>query len=74
MVTVKPGAPGELPIATQTGSLGQAIQASKASVDAPTEVILAEAQAAADVQTTSTKVSTTSPQAKAKKKATAGAQ
>jgi len=55
MVTITPGAPGEPPTATQTGSLGQAIQASKAAADASTEVRRAETQASADLQiTTST--------------------
>jgi hypothetical protein len=50
MVTITPGAPGEPPTARQTGSLGQAIQASKATASATTEVRRAEAQAAADLQ------------------------
>ncbi len=52
MVTVTPGTAGAPPTATQTGSLGQAIQASKATVDAPTAVMKAESQADADLRTT----------------------
>jgi len=56
MVTVTPGAPGEPPTATQTGSLGQAIQKSKATANIPTEVEKAELQASTDmgISTTST--------------------
>ncbi len=56
MVTVTPGAPGELPTATQTGSLGQAIQKSKATANVPVEVEKAELQASTDmgIATTST--------------------
>lgn len=52
MVTVTSGTAGAPPTATQTGSLGQAIQASKATVDAPTAVMKAESQADADLRTT----------------------
>ena len=54
MVTVTPGAPGELPTATQTGSLGQAIQKSKANADVTTEVQRAEQQTTTDLQVTAT--------------------
>jgi hypothetical protein len=54
MVTVTPGAPGEPATATQTGSLGRAIQASKTAADAPTEVRRAEAQASLDLHATVT--------------------
>jgi hypothetical protein len=55
MVTITPGAPGTLPTATQTGSLGQAIQASKTSTtigvpDVPTVVRVAETQANSDLE------------------------
>lgn len=49
MVTITPGAPGEPPTGTQTGSLGRAIQASKASASVTSEVTRAEAQADADL-------------------------
>jgi hypothetical protein len=58
MVTVTPGAPGELPTASQTGSLGQAIQKSKANVDVTTEVLRAERQTTTDLQVTSTVTTT----------------
>jgi hypothetical protein len=58
MVTVTPGAPGELPTATQTGSLGRAIQASKASANITTEVERAETQAAADLRITASTTTT----------------
>jgi hypothetical protein len=54
MVTVTPGAPGELPTATQTGSLGQAIQKSKATSNVPIEVQRAEQQASMDLQVSTT--------------------
>jgi hypothetical protein len=54
MVTVTPGAPGELPTATQTGSLGQAIQKSRANANVTTEVQRAERQATTDLQVTAT--------------------
>ena len=61
MVTVTPGAPGQPPTATQTGSLGKAIQASKTTAGVTTEVERAETQATADFQSTgSTSSSTTS--------------
>jgi hypothetical protein len=61
MVTVTPGAPGQLPTATQTGSLGQAIQASKTTAAVTTEVERAESQATVDLRITeSTTTSTTS--------------
>lgn len=53
MVTVTPGAPGQPPTATQTGSLGQAIQASKTTAGVTTEVERAETQAADDLRSTS---------------------
>ena len=61
MVTVTPGAPGEQPTASQTGSLGQAIQASKKTTNVTTEVERAELQASADlkVATTTTTTKTT---------------
>jgi len=55
MVTVTPGLPGEPPTATQTGSLGRAIQASKSTVVVTTEVERAEAQAVLDLQAPPTK-------------------
>jgi len=61
MVTVTPGAPGQPPTATQTGSLGRAIQASKATTSLTTQLERAEAQALADLRSaTSTPSSTTS--------------
>ena len=73
MVTITPGAPGEPPTATQTGSLGQAIQASKAAADASTEVRRAEAQASADIQiTTSTTTASTPSRTKPRKTAGGG--
>jgi hypothetical protein len=62
MVTVTPGVAGQPATATQTGSLGQAIQASKTTANVTTEVQKAEAQAAADLQSaglTSTPTTTT---------------
>jgi hypothetical protein len=74
MVTVTPGAPGEPPTATQTGSLGRAIQASKTSADATTEVRRAEAQANVDLQTTtSTTTGSRSTRTKTKKPTDGGA-
>ena len=64
MVTLKPGLPGEPVTATQTGSLGQAIQLTKANADASTEVRRAEAQTEADLA---------SPTAKGKKTTAGGA-
>ena len=58
MVTFTRGAPGELPTATQTGSLGQAIQKSKANVDVTTEVLRAERQTTNDLQVTTTLTTT----------------
>lgn len=58
MVTITPGLPGEPPTATQTGSLGQAIQKSKASANVTTAVQLAEQQAALDLQATATVTTT----------------
>jgi hypothetical protein len=49
MVTVTPGAPGELPTASQTGSLGQAIQKSKTTTNVTLAVQKAEQQAATDL-------------------------
>ena len=59
MVTVTPGAPGEQPTATQTGSLGQAIQASKKTTNVTTEVQKAELQASADLKSATTTTTTT---------------
>jgi hypothetical protein len=59
MVTVTPGAPGQPPTATQTGSLGQAIQASKTTAGVTTEVERAETQTAADLQSTTSRTSST---------------
>ena len=62
MVTVTPGVAGQPATATQTGSLGQAIQASKTTTNVTAAVNTAEAQAAADLQSaglTSTTTTTT---------------
>jgi hypothetical protein len=59
MVTVTPGTLGQPATATQTGSLGQAIQLSKASVNVTTEVARAEQQAATDLQNAGLTSSTT---------------
>jgi hypothetical protein len=73
MVTVTPGTAGAPPTATQTGSLGQAIQASKATADAPTAVVRAESQADADLRTlTSTTAGSSSTGAKPKKTTSGG--
>jgi hypothetical protein len=69
MVTVTPGAAGQPSTATQTGSLGQAIQLSKATANAPVEVQRAETQATADLQATSATTSSTT----STKKTTGGA-
>ena len=61
MVTVTPGAPGELPTASQTGSLGQAIQASKKTTNVTTEVERAELQASADLKLATTTTAKTTP-------------
>ena len=59
MVTVTPGTLGQPATATQTGSLGRAIQASKTTANVTTEVERAETQAAGDLQSaSSTPVST----------------
>ena len=59
MVTVTPGTLGQPATATQTGSLGQAIQASKTTASVTTEVERAEKQAAADLKSaSSTPIST----------------
>jgi hypothetical protein len=55
MVTVTPGTAGQPDTATQTGSLGQAIQASKVSAttsvpDVPTAVRVGETQANSDLE------------------------
>jgi hypothetical protein len=55
MVTITPGAPGEPATATQTGSLGQAIQKSKATTNVTSEVQKAEQQASSDLGITTTK-------------------
>jgi hypothetical protein len=73
MVTVTPGVAGQPVTATQTGSLGQAIQASKKTISATTEVERAEAQAAADLQSAGlTPTSTTSGSTLPKNKKTKG--
>ena len=59
MVTVTPGTPGHPPTATQTGSLGQAIQASKTTAGVTTEVERAETQTSADLQSTTSRTSST---------------
>ena len=59
MVTVTPGAPGEQPTASQTGSLGQAIQASKKTTNVTPEVQRAELQASADLKSATTTTTTT---------------
>lgn len=70
MVTVTPGVAGQPTTATQTGSLGQAIQASKRTANVTTEVERAEAQASADLQAASTSITTTSGSTSNKKKNT----
>jgi hypothetical protein len=71
MVTVTPGVAGQPATATQTGSLGQAIQASKKTANVTTEVERAEAQASVDLQTaSSTSTTTTSGSTQTKKKNT----
>jgi hypothetical protein len=71
MVTVTPGLPGQLPTATQTGSLGQAIQASKTTPSVTTEVDRALIQASADLHSaSSTPSSPTSGSTLQKNKAT----
>jgi hypothetical protein len=77
MVTVTPGVAGQPSTATQTGSLGQAIQASKKATNLTTEVERAEAQAAADLQSagltpSSTTSGSTLPKNKTPKKTTGG--
>ena len=59
MVTITPGTVGQPATATQTGSLGQAIQASKKTANVVVEVERAEAQAAADLAVTTTTTTTT---------------
>ena len=71
MVTVTPGTAGAQATASQTGSLGQAIQAVKKNANATTEVEKAETQTTTDLRNTTTTTSTTSP-AKNKKKTTNG--
>jgi hypothetical protein len=71
MVTVTPGVAGQPATATQTGSLGQAIQASKKTANVTTEVERAETQASADLQSaSSTSTITTSGSTQTKKKNT----
>jgi hypothetical protein len=71
MVTVTPGVAGQPTTATQTGSLGQAIQASKRTANVTTEVERAEAQASVDLQSaSSTPITTTSGSTQNKKKNT----
>jgi hypothetical protein len=60
MVTVTPGTGGAPATATQTGSLGQAIQAVKSTADATTETHRAETQADADLRNASATTTTTS--------------
>jgi hypothetical protein len=64
MVTVTPGTNGAPATATQTGSLGQAIQAVKSTADATTETHRAETQADSDLRSAGVTTTTTS---KAKK-------
>ena len=52
LVTVTPATPGHPATATQTGSLGQAIQAVKQTANAGAETERAESQASADLHTT----------------------
>jgi len=61
MVTLTPGAPGEQPTATQTGSLGQAIQASKATANVTTEIQKAEMQVEDDLRISTTTTRKTTP-------------
>jgi hypothetical protein len=83
MVTVTPGVGGAEPTATQTGSLGQAIQAVKKTADSTTEAQKAETQATSDLvnagpttttTTNTTTTSTSSPNKTKKKTTTGGAQ
>ena len=67
MVTVTPATAGQPATATQTGSLGQAIQASKKSVNVTTEVERAERQASADLQVTTTTTTSTTTSGSTKK-------
>jgi hypothetical protein len=71
MVTVTPGAKGAPPTATQTGSLGQAIQAVKSTANVPTETDRAETQATVDLRVTA---SSPTPTAKKRSTTQAGAQ
>src|SRR5262249_54421832 len=59
MVTVTPGTKNTPPTATQTGSLGQAIQAVKKTANAPTEIERAETQTTADLRTPAPSPTTT---------------
>ncbi len=77
IVTVTPGVAGQPSTATQTGSLGQAIQTSKKTINVTTEVERAETQAAADLQSagltpTSTTSGSTLPKNKPKTKGGGG--
>ena len=73
MITVTPGTKGAPPTATQTGSLGQAIQAVKKTANAPTEIERAETQTTADLRTP-TPSATTATSAKKKTTTQAGTQ
>ena len=55
MVTVTPGVAGAPPTATQTGSLGRAIQAVKKTANATTEVHKAEKEAHTDLESAETR-------------------
>ena len=74
MVTVTPATAGQPATATQTGSLGQAIQAVKQTANSTTEAERGETQASADLRSTTTTTSTTSPSKNKKKTTQAGAQ
>ena len=71
MVTVTPGTKGAPATATQTGSLGQAIQAVKNTANAPIETDRAETQATVDLRVTA---SSPTPTAKKRSTTQAGAQ
>jgi hypothetical protein len=78
MVTVTPATtPGGQPTATQTGSLGSAIQAVKKTANSTTEVEKAETQADRDLEdagatTTARKTASTSSTSKTTKKTASG--
>ena len=71
MVTVTPGTKGAPATATQTGSLGQAIQAVKSTANAPIETDRAETQATVDLRVTA---SSPTPTARKRSTTQAGAQ